>query len=452
MFRNPINTLPIQGDDNGRFIPLVLDWRSDFGAYVADLTSLQQNNTFGVPRSIYIDNGDSAVPIFISVSVTGFTFTFPARAVGTFPIAASNSSTITFETDAVTGGAEATSIVIYNKDVGLGISGVEAGGGASAQDLYGNAIVVGPTADGAAPAAGLKPVMIAGLDPGTGFVQTLQTDASGALVTTPGASGSQTVIGPIAPGVSLNLSKPVIFGGGNDSSQATVIRTDIFGNLRLVGNVDNDAVDSGSPIKIGGLATGTVTPVAVGDRVNARLDLWGNQFVRIGGPNNNPTDVNRLSAFSAAEGSYGSAVPLAVMNIVDDGTNGQGWKGSKMGGVVLPFAKETEYETVVVTLASGIGDNLIISGVASKRIYITGYVIHARDGSGLGPFYGGMLFKDGSGGTVKWNAKLYVDFNGGDMSQFEFTTPIKLSVNTGLYVNGLGVGITPSLSVSYFII
>lgn len=60
------------------------------------------------------------------------------------------------------------------------------------------------------------------------------------------------------------------------------LSTDGVGALRVGGSVASDAVDSGNPVKTGGLATNAnITSVANLDRVNSVHDLQGKQIIRL---------------------------------------------------------------------------------------------------------------------------------------------------------------------------
>ena len=68
---------------------------------------------------------------------------------------------------------------------------------------------------------------------------------------------------------------------------------------RMVGDVAHDAADSGNPVKIGGKAAnhGSLpTAVADADRVDARFDRYGNQFVVPGSTNIKALNVEYSSA------------------------------------------------------------------------------------------------------------------------------------------------------------
>lgn len=73
-------------------------------------------------------------------------------------------------------------------------------------------------------------------------------------------------------------------GAGTESGVLRVtLPTDGTGQAKAVGDVAHDAADSGSPVKIGAVATSTnPTAVADGDRTNLRADLLGKLMIRAG--------------------------------------------------------------------------------------------------------------------------------------------------------------------------
>lgn len=88
---------------------------------------------------------------------------------------------------------------------------------------------------------------------------------------------------------------------GLDANTAP-IATDLKGNQLVVGNLPNDAVDVGNPVKIGGQArTTNPTAVADADRVNAMFDKQGKQIVRTVAPRELVTDTTTTITASTSE-------------------------------------------------------------------------------------------------------------------------------------------------------
>lgn len=84
------------------------------------------------------------------------------------------------------------------------------------------------------------------------------------------------VVGAAASGAAVT-GNPVL-AAGSDGTNARTFKTDTNGNQIIVGDVANDSVDSGNPVKIGAFAEAnpsTTTLVADGDRVNLDADVDG---------------------------------------------------------------------------------------------------------------------------------------------------------------------------------
>lgn len=81
----------------------------------------------------------------------------------------------------------------------------------------------------------------------------------------------------IEDGTTRNQKLAITAGGAANVAQATASNL----NAQVVGEIANDAADSGNPIKIGGKGYGAKpTAVTADDRVNAYLDREGRQIVR----------------------------------------------------------------------------------------------------------------------------------------------------------------------------
>lgn len=80
---------------------------------------------------------------------------------------------------------------------------------------------------------------------------------------------------PVKIGAKANAEEPAAVTAENDRAN---IGTDLYGNLRSVGNMAHSTADRGNPVKVGGKASAS-EPVAVdeNDRVNTMHDLYGNQ-------------------------------------------------------------------------------------------------------------------------------------------------------------------------------
>lgn len=100
-----------------------------------------------------------------------------------------------------------------------------------------------------------------------------------------------------------------IIAPGTEVTQAAILAA-LGGNLKVVGNVAHDAVDSGAPVKIGGVANSTFTAVASGDRIDAQFTTYGSLKVNLfDGAGNSPT----LLASLVTGGKSASSVGLTTV-------------------------------------------------------------------------------------------------------------------------------------------
>lgn len=106
--------------------------------------------------------------------------------------------------------------------------------------------------------------------------------ATAALQTQPGVDIGDVTINNASGAAAVNIQdggNTITVDGTVTAAQATASNL----NAQVVGELANDAVDSGNPIKIGGKAVSAApTAVAAADRVNGLFDLWGRLFTRHG--------------------------------------------------------------------------------------------------------------------------------------------------------------------------
>lgn len=142
---------------------------------------------------------------------------------------------------------------------------------------------------------------------------------------------------PIALGqTTMSASLPVVFA----SDQST---------LAVGGNLANDSVDAGNPVKVGGRASsGAPTPVASGDRVDAWYNITGAQMVAI------LTSAAAVGADGANQGllalpnSSGVASPMGVAGYNFNGTNWDRQRGPA-GAVGSSYVENGPYTATRVT-------------------------------------------------------------------------------------------------------
>lgn len=143
-----------------------------------DFSVTNQQQVFGIPRTLYIDNGTNPNPVYVTVSITNQQITIAPLQVGYFPLNAADKSVINFQTD---GGATAvTPISVYNYE--LPASNWYSNGTGST--VASNA-VQGSMNEGADVSLETNndPIYIGGIDRGTGLFHGIAVDATGKLQT-----------------------------------------------------------------------------------------------------------------------------------------------------------------------------------------------------------------------------------------------------------------------------
>jgi hypothetical protein len=174
---------------------------------------------------------------------------------------------------------------------------------------------------------------------GTGVQRvTIASDSTGNIATigtsvTPGtaatnlgkaedAAHTTADVGVFALGVRNDANTTVTSTAG-DYSQISV---DLAGNARVVGNIDTDTADAGSPVKIGGQArTTNPTAVANADRVNAMFDKVGKFVIKTDAPRelvnrNNITLTSTTETTLVAAGGAGVFNDLTTLIITNTNT------------------------------------------------------------------------------------------------------------------------------------
>ena len=143
-----------------------------------DFSLTNQQQVFGIPRTLYIDNGTNPNPVYVTVSITNQQLTIAPLQVGYFPLNATDKSTINFVTD---GGATALtpiSVLNYEQPASNWYSN------GTGSTIASNA-VQGSMNEGSNVALETNndPVYIGGIDRGTGLFHGIAVDVTGKLQT-----------------------------------------------------------------------------------------------------------------------------------------------------------------------------------------------------------------------------------------------------------------------------
>jgi hypothetical protein len=163
---------------------------------VFEFGTVNQQQKFGTPRTVYVDNGTGPNPILVHVSITEQTFTVPPFAQGYFPITATEVSRITFSGDG--GNTDPVNIQIYNYLIPPQVWYAPG----QNNPIAANAIQ-GAMAEGSSVAASTSnaPVYVGGVDRGTGLFHGVAVDAQGNLQVE--FTTSQSVAATIADGADI---------------------------------------------------------------------------------------------------------------------------------------------------------------------------------------------------------------------------------------------------------
>lgn len=152
---------------------------ADFSAANAiafEFATVNQQQVFGTPRSIFVDNGSGPNPLTVSVTITQQNFTIPPYAQGYFALNAQPESAITISGDG--GNTSTITITVFNYEKQPSVWYAPGQNNPSAANA-----VQGGIAEGASiPAASSKnPVYIGAKDYATGLLHGLSVSALGVL-------------------------------------------------------------------------------------------------------------------------------------------------------------------------------------------------------------------------------------------------------------------------------
>lgn len=238
--------------------PVYVTHNADFSSAAdieLDFTTLNQQQQFGVPRSLFIDNGSNPEEVEISVSQTDQFFTVPPFAQGVFKLDAAINSRIRFVTAG--GATDQVTITVYNHIVPPSVW-YRFGTFNNDKPI----MAEGTMATGAnvAAADANNPVYIGGLNYSTGLFRPVSVNDSGQIgidnlnVTIGGVYGSETLgAAPVNPGVLTAVL--------NSAGNVTNLQLNAEGEI-LVSDADVDAELNALNTKAAPPSTGTISTVA----------------------------------------------------------------------------------------------------------------------------------------------------------------------------------------------
>lgn len=238
---------------------------------------------------------------------------------------------------------------------------------------------------------------------------------------------------------------------GYDVPVSVVTNIDASGNAGVIvnGGVASGATDSGNPVKVGGVSTGSASTAGgaftSGQRSNLFTDSAGNLKAAmyaaiVGGAdgvaNSSVAMVNGNDAAASTRG------PLGVLAYNYNGSTLDRPRGNTTGSIVIPPQGWTYAAasggivntTTAVTIKSAAG--------AGIRNYLTSLTI-ASDALGAATE---LAIRDGAGGTVIWRTKLQTAALVSTTIYFE--TPLYSTANTLLEVLTITATVTGGVFVN----
>lgn len=203
------------------------------------------------------------------------------------------------------------------------------------------------------------------------------------------------------------------------------------GAVTATGNVAHDAVDSGAPVKTGGIANSTApTVVAVGDRVNKWLALSGASM--IGLVSGAIGDAYSNSAVGQYPNAAGTAfVPSYTTNAVFNGTNWDRQRGDTVAISALRGLTSTywTYAAAAGGIVSSTADVVLKTAAGANVRNYLGSLMLSHDLLGAATEF---VIKDGA--TIIFRGKLQTaatDMSNGS-GPIKFDPPLRGTANTAL--------------------
>lgn len=320
-----------------------------------DFTLVNQAQSFGIPRSIFIDNGSNPKAVGIWCSITDQYFTAPAFSQGVYTINAAEQSTIRLMTDG--GATDQVTVVIYNYQVppqvwySYGATNMTVPANINLNQVGGAATAVN---NGVA-TAGTQRVAIASDNtpfavkvdqsiPGTSNAVSLGYIGATAVASGNGVVGAGVQRVAIASDntpftIKFDLSIPGTTNGVSIShvGGTAVVTGGIAGSQGVGGNLAAGVNDLGNPVKIGGVYNSALPAYGNTNRGDVQLDANGNVRSRLVGSQNNTSDALADVACSIFyRDSQISSAPLLTMNMLYNGATWDRARGDTTGAFVVP--------------------------------------------------------------------------------------------------------------------
>lgn len=249
----------------------------------------------------------------------------------------------------------------------------------------------------------------------------------------------------------INLQTSKVIGhpvtvGGKTAYALAMVGVDSSGALGdvVVGNIAHDGVDSGNPVKVGGVGSASPALVAVGDRTNLWTSLQG--AVVVSGANQAAGADAGTFTISFVTTDSANAGRLNVAGSVFNGTTWDRARGDVNGTVVQPALSSAFWNyapPVGGIVNSTAGVTAKAAAGAGVRNYIKSLQLTA-DALGVATEF---VIRDGAAGTVL--ARVKVNTGGLAASGTTiFDPPLRGSANTLVEIATLTATVTGGVFVN----
>ncbi len=162
-----------------------------------------------------------------------------------------------------------------------------------------------------------------------------------------------------------------------DGSQWVPAQADASGNAVMVGDVAHDAVDSGNPVKIGGIANAAPAAVASGDRTDA---LWGLKgALMVGGGQSAGADGKSNVLLTEPWTLVGNTGPWATAPLHFNGTSWDRQRGNTEVTILASAARTSSPANADITNHNGEAVDIIIDVTAISATPSVVFTVKGKD-------------------------------------------------------------------------
>lgn len=235
----------------------------------------------------------------------------------------------------------------------------------------------------------------------------------------------------------MSAKLPASLGSKTGAASFSVVPASDGFSVVAGGNVAINAVDSGNPVKIGGIAESGPPTYTTGNRANASFGTRGALRVTLFGDNSGtPPAVG-----SPSDGA--SASSALYVNSQNKNYNGSQWdsqRGDTNGAVSQPYAMTSSRFTYAAATGGIVNTTTAVTFIAAAGASVRNYVTAVQiDWDALGVATE-VAIRDGAAGTVLWRMKIPAGVAG--MREVQFPVALKGTANTLMEVVTLTASVT----------